>query len=284
MRPGEGHLAALANLLEIGEADPGDVRYPLYLINGRPPEDPYGSSVRRGERLRLRLINISGDTFFCFFVEGHPVTVVASDGQLVEPIQTDAVVLGMGERCDVLLEADRPGAYRMIGMPLGKEGRAVATLRYADAASATMPTAEAPIRMPPRIASYEDLRDVEPAEPLESAREVSLDLGLREGEFVWTMGGQAFPDSETIRLARDEQVRIMMRNDTMMPHPMHLHGHVFVPVLPGGRGPRKDTFTVGPMQTAAMELVADNPGTWAFHCHNVYHQEAGMMRAFEVGS
>jgi len=280
--PAPGSLPALANLLESGRADAGDVSYPLYLVNGRPPEDPYPLRTRRGERVRLRLVNISSDTFYCVFVEQHPLTIVASDGQRVAPVETDAVLLGMGERYDVLIEARAPGAYRLIAVPLGKRGRAVATLRYMDAARSAMPPPEAPFRMPRRIASYADLRDLNPAAALSGARELRLDLGMRRSGYVWTIGGEAFPQADALRVARNEQVRLVLRNRTRMPHPMHLHGHYFRPVRATGGAPRKDTITVGPMQTTAVEFTADNPGRWAFHCHNAYHAEAGMMRSFDV--
>jgi len=63
---------------------------------------------------------------------------------------------------------------------------------------------------------------------------------------------------------------------------MHLHGHFFRPTRGDGRGPLKDTLTVPGMSEAVIDWVADNSGTWTFHCHNAYHQEAGMMRRVEV--
>lgn len=280
--PGTDTLAGLANALERGGVDPGDVRYPLYLINGRPPSDPAIVRVRRGERLRLRIANPAADTLFCVFVEGHELTVTHADGQPVEHVRTGALVIGMGERYDVLLDARNPGAHRIIAAPLGKQGRAVATLRYADAPRASLPAAAAPYRMPSRIASYSDL--VAPTESASRLRaeDTILELGMGDGRYRWTIGGQAFPDAEALRFGRGEPVRLVLRNTTMMPHPMHLHGHFFRAITRGGRGPRKDTILVPPMATTAIELVADNPGRWAFHCHNAYHGEAGMMRIVEV--
>jgi FtsP/CotA-like multicopper oxidase with cupredoxin domain len=70
---------------------------------------------------------------------------------------------------------------------------------------------------------------------------------------------------------------------SMMPHPMHLHGHFFELCLPGR--PRKDTVLVDRMMgRMAVEFVADNPGKWFHHCHNVYHMEAGMANVVNVGS
>ena len=97
--------------------------------------------------------------------------------------------------------------------------------------------------------------------------------------YRWLLGGQAFPQADMIHLDRGEAVRFAIRNRTMMPHPMHLHGHFF---SLGTRGPRKDTAVIPPQATARLDFVADNPGTWMIHCHNLYHQMAGMMRTLEI--
>jgi len=275
--PGLDDLAELANLMEGGKVDPGDVKYPLYLINGRPPEDPARVMVRPGDRVRLRVINAAADTAFCFFVEGHSLTVTHTDGQPVQHVKTDALVIGMGERYDVLLDARGGSALRIFAMPLGKLGRAMAILRYAGSGGAA-PTATAPFKAPVRIASYSDLGDVSGPGASSGAQVSRLDLAMK-APYVWTIGGQAFPKADAIRASRGQVQRFVMRNTTMMPHPMHLHGHSFRPV---GGGPLKDTILVLPRREVSVEWVADNPGAWAFHCHNVYHQEAGMMRKVEV--
>lgn len=281
MAPAAGHLAALANALEAGRFDAGDVRYPLYLVNGRPPEEPAAVRVRRGDRVRLRLINPSSDTIFCVFVEGRPLTIVRADGGPVEPVETDAVLLGMGERYDVLVDVPDSGYARVVGTPLGKRGRAVALLRTTDAAGAPPPAGK-PLALPRRIASYADLRDADGAPPAGEARTIGLDLGLARAGYEWTIGGQAFPKADPIPVRRGERVRFVMRNETMMPHPMHLHGHDVRPVLGSGLGARKDTILVAPRRELAVEWLADNPGAWAFHCHNAYHAAAGMMRRVDV--
>lgn len=284
-RPGPDSLAALANAMETGRVDPGDVRHPLHLVNGRPPADPPAIAVRHGERLRLRLINPAADTVYCVFIEDHQLSVTHADGQPVSPVTTDAIMIGMGERYDALVEARAPGAVRLIAVPLGKPGRAVATLRYGEASRSRMPRPDAPFRAPRRVASYEDLRPLDRARSPSAPRELRLDLGMAMDAYRWTIAGRAFPDAPEIELAPGERVRLRMRNRTPMPHPMHLHGHFFRQALPGGAaGPEKDTILVPPMREVAVDLVADNPGRWAFHCHNAYHQEAGMMRSVRVGS
>ncbi len=278
--PVSGALPALVNLVAGGDADPGDVTYPLFLINGRPAEDPFVTRVRRGERVRLRLINAAADTHFLFSVDAHPLMLVASDGQEVKPIEMDGVVLGMGERADAIPAATKPGAYRMMGAPLGKKGRAVAILRYADAPRSVPPLVGAPAKKPLRVATYSDLEAEDPSSNTGEPHLIRLDLTMDMSEpYRWLLGGQAFAHSEPIHLARDERVRFVVRNRTMMPHPMHLHGHFFT--LDVG-GPRKDTAVISPQATASLDFLADNPGMWMLHCHNLYHQMAGMMRTIHI--
>src|SRR5215218_7861999 len=93
----------------------------------------------------------------------------------------------------------------------------------------------------------------------------------------WTINGRTFPDTEPLPVGQGERVRLVFGNQSMMFHPMHLHGHSFQVRGPGGPGPRKDTVIVRPMQQLAVDVAADNPGQWMVHCHNLYHQEAGMM-------
>jgi FtsP/CotA-like multicopper oxidase with cupredoxin domain len=97
--------------------------------------------------------------------------------------------------------------------------------------------------------------------------------------YRWLLGGQTFAGSKPIHLVRDEPVRFVVRNRTMMPHPMHLHGHFFTL---GPDGPLKDTAVIPPQATASLDFVADNPGMWMLHCHNLYHQMAGMMRTIHI--
>jgi FtsP/CotA-like multicopper oxidase with cupredoxin domain len=79
------------------------------------------------------------------------------------------------------------------------------------------------------------------------------------------------------------RVQIAMTNRSMMPHPMHLHGHTGILRVPGvsSAGFAKDTVLLNPMDTATLEFAADNPGRWLFHCHNLYHMELGMARVVE---
>ena len=92
--------------------------------------------------------------------------------------------------------------------------------------------------------------------------------------YRWTINGETFPDAAPLPVTAGERVRLRFVNQTMMFHPMHLHGHTFG--LVDGSA-RKDTVIVRPMQALEVDLDADNPGQWAVHCHNIYHAETGMM-------
>jgi FtsP/CotA-like multicopper oxidase with cupredoxin domain len=99
------------------------------------------------------------------------------------------------------------------------------------------------------------------------------------GDYVWTIDGQTYPDSEELQVGEGEWVRVSLQNQSMMLHPMHLHGHFFQVRNGTGRGPFKDTVIVEPhMGNLSFDFVADNPGDWFFHCHNAYHMETGMAR------
>jgi FtsP/CotA-like multicopper oxidase with cupredoxin domain len=273
--PSYASLAGLANLMASGKLDAGDVPYPLFLMNGRPSADPLSVEVKRGERVRLRLVNAGADTIFAFRVDGHPLTVVASDGQSVEPTKTDAVVVGMGERADVLLEATTPGAHRIVASALGKKADVVGVLRYQGSHASVVPAVTKKLR----VASYADLRSTEPSGTPKGARTIRLALGMNMmAGYEWTINGRTYAEADPIRIARNEHVRLVLENHSMMPHPMHLHGNFFrVGNLV------KDTVVVPPMQATALHLTGDNPGRWMFHCHNDYHMMSGMMRRLDVG-
>ncbi|MGA9866684.1 MAG: multicopper oxidase domain-containing protein [Acetobacteraceae bacterium] len=98
--------------------------------------------------------------------------------------------------------------------------------------------------------------------------------------YIWSLNDKVYGQDTPLMVKRGERVEIVMPNHTMMSHPMHLHGHVFQVVEINGRrfpGAMRDTVLVPPKTTVTVAFDADNPGKWAFHCHNLYHLQAGMM-------
>jgi FtsP/CotA-like multicopper oxidase with cupredoxin domain len=99
--------------------------------------------------------------------------------------------------------------------------------------------------------------------------------------YEWTINGQSHQTATPLTIREGELGRILIRNMSMMSHPIHTHGHTFQLGAAGGAGPRKDTVLVPPMGAVSIDLLADNPGAWMIHCHNIYHAEAGMMTRLE---
>ncbi len=136
-----------------------------------------------------------------------------------------------------------------------------------------------------RVLTYADLRArYDGVDPRPPSRTITLHLSGNMERYVWGFDGKKFSDAQPIRLSLGERVRITLINDTMMEHPIHLHG--FWSELEtdhGARNPYKHTVIVKPAERVSYCVTADTPGRWAFHCHLLYHMEAGMFRVVEVG-
>lgn len=136
-----------------------------------------------------------------------------------------------------------------------------------------------------RVLVYADLKSLEPNQDRRPPeREIELHLTGNMDAFMWGIDGKKFSEApEPIQLKYGERVRITLVNDTMMEHPMHLHG-MFQQIQAGhgAHNPRKHTISVKPAERLSFDLTADEPGNWAFHCHFLYHMELGMFRFVNV--
>lgn len=265
-----------------GTQDMRDVPdYRAFLVNGRPPADPAALEVRRGERIRLRLLNPSGATVFRVALGGHRLRVTHSDGRPVAPVEVDALLIGPGERYDVLVEASNPGVWNLTAASVNAgAGAARAVVRYAGTAGQGPVESELPegIRGG-RLLTLSDLSSVESTGDPARAPDREFDLLLSGGMMMargWSIDRQRYPDAAPLGIHHGERVRVRLTNMSMAIHPMHLHGHFF-----RVGGAVKDTVLVPPhMGRVTFEFTADNPGDWLFHCHNLYHMEKGMARVF----
>ena len=251
----------------------GDIAYPHYLANGRVPAAPVTLTAKPGQRARLRLVNAGSDTAFRVALGGHRLTITHSDGFPVTPVTTDALLIGMGERYDVLVTVG-DGAFPLVALAEGKEGNALAVVR---SASGTPPTASArPAELAGKVILSTDLTAAAavrlPVKDVDRSHDLLLSGSM--APYRWTINGKTFPDADPLPVEQGQRVRLRFQNMSMMFHPMHVHGHTFAVVRGGAR---KDTVIVRPMQTVEVDLDADNPGQWATHCHNIYHAETGMM-------
>jgi FtsP/CotA-like multicopper oxidase with cupredoxin domain len=256
--------------------DAGDVKYPHYLVNGRTEADPGTFRAKPGDRIRIRFINAGGDTAFRVALGGHRMTVTHTDGFPVEHKDTDALLLGMGERYDVLVTAG-DGVFPLTALAEGKKAAARALLRTGGGA---VPGAGArPKELDGKLVTADRLK-ASGAVALKRARPdrtVTFRLTGGMAKYDWGLNGRAYSPKHRYPVSAGERVRLRFVNTTSMWHPMHLHGHTFAIRGNGGNGARKDTAIVLPGRSLDVEFDADNPGLWMVHCHNVYHGESGMM-------
>jgi FtsP/CotA-like multicopper oxidase with cupredoxin domain len=258
--------------------DGGDVEYPHYLINGRTPDAPVTLTARPGQRARIRVVNVGADTAFRVALGGHRLTVTHTDGYPVVPTTVDSVLVGQAERYDLLVTlAD--GAFPLVAAAEAKTGGAMAVVRTSPSA-AVPPAGVAPPELAGRLLSYPDLAaaDTVAVADRRPDRVHDLALGGNMGTYTWTINNQSFGSHTPLPVREGERVQLRFHNTMAMFHPMHLHGHTFT-VRTGGTmpGARKDTVIVLPNQTVVVDFDADNPGQWATHCHNLYHEATGMM-------
>lgn len=267
----------MGGVSEVLGKDPGDVAYPHYLVNGRTPEDPSVFTARPGDRIRLRIINAGGDTAFRIALGGHEFTVTHTDGFPVGHTAARSLLLGMGERYDVLVTAG-DGVFPLTALAEGKgdSASALAVLRTGAGAAPTASTRPAELSGRPLTADV-----LKAAEPValaarEPDRTVRIKLTGGMAKYDWAFDGKPYAPDQRHPVKTGERVRLEFDNSTTMWHPLHLHGHTFAL---GGRpgGARKDTAVVLPNGKLTVDFDADNPGLWMVHCHNVFHAEAGMM-------
>ncbi len=388
-----------------------------YLINGATADMNWTGLFRKGEKVRLRLINGAATTIFDVRIPGLKMTVISADGQEVEPVTVDEIRISVAETYDVLVEPSEDQAYTIFAQSIGRSGFVRATLAPRQGMVAPVPAVDeaqwltmtdmmgamggmagmdgmqgmggmkgmqgmegmqgmaampgmqgsgaaggghamgaAPqpsaagvaaaaaahqghgqqggaqanphgahpqsgatsgppkvtharteygpgvdmhVDMPRtnlddpgvnlrnngrRVLTYADLRTIGgPVDPREPTREIELHLTGNMERFMWSFDGQKFSEALPIHFKFGERLRIVLVNDTMMNHPIHLHG--MWSELESETGEfqvRKHTINVQPAQRITYRVTADAPGHWAYHCHLLYHMEAGMFREVVV--
>ncbi len=270
-------------------------------INGAIPES---FKVRRGERIRLRLINAANARNFALDLGAHAPVVVALDGQPVEP-HTPAdglVTLGPAMRADLILDMMEPAGSRTAVIDRFYRGR---DYRLVDFVYAEEPLRDAPpdgpLALPANPLAEPDLNTAERHEVTFTGGAMGGMRGARvNGEWTdmrtmvraglaWAINGVAAHGhvmEPMVTMKRGTSHILAMRNDTAFPHPIHLHGHHFRVLSRNGAPvrykPWHDTVLMAPEDRVEVAFVADNPGDWMFHCHIPEHMEAGMMGVVRV--
>ncbi len=279
MNTGSGGMGAM-NMGSGMAMDLNDIDYDAFLANDRTFADPEVIRTEPGGRVRLRLINAAAATQFWIDLGALTGTVIAADGQPVRPVRDTRLPLAIAQRLDVLIDLPGNGAYPIFAQVEGKRARTGIVLA-ASGAPVSRLAAEAGENAPPVDLSLERrLEAVTPLAPraLDVTHRVILAGAM--APYAWSLNGEYWPSVTPLMIATGQRVAIEMLNRTMMAHPMHLHGHAFqVIAINGARlaGAVRDTVLVPPMGSVTIAFDADNPGRWAFHCHNLYHMMTGMM-------
>ncbi len=320
-----------------------------YLLNGLTDEENWSGVFKKGERVRLRLINESAMTNFDLRIPGLKMRVVAADGNYVEPVEVDEIRIGVAETYDVIVEPeeraycifaqsiersgfvagtlspnageraprpmmDKPQPLTMADMGMGEGSSMKMDMGMAHTKSDNMgmmqkwPITPLPMKKgagvtmwakDPRyrlddpgvglrgngrkVLTYGDLRGLRSTEDdPQPDREIVLHLTGNMERYIWSINGITYDESDPLRFNYGERLRITFINDTMMNHPMHLHG-MWSDLETGDdkRLVRKHTILVQPGSKISCRVTVDAKGAWAFHCHLIYHM-MGMFRKVEV--
>jgi FtsP/CotA-like multicopper oxidase with cupredoxin domain len=306
-----------------------------YLTNGVTPTGNWTGTFEQGERVRLRLINGSAMSVFDLRIPDLKLTVIAADGQDIEPVTVDELRIAAAEVYDVLVEPHDDRAYTIFAQSIDRSGYARGTLApragmeapippleprpilamsdmgmaHGEHAhhdmgamgkpAATTPTVDMRVAQPRtnlddpgpglrgngrRVLTYADLHTIGgPIDKREPGRELPMHVTGHMQRFIWSFDGKKFSEAPPLPFKYGERLRITLVNDTMMTHPIHLHGMWSeVEDESGAFLVRKHTVALQQGQQIRYSVTADALGNWAFHCHLLYHMEAGMFREVHV--
>ena len=322
--------------------DVSDVYYDKFLINGT--SESQLSQFKAGDKVRLRISNGGASSYFWLTYAGGKITVVANDGNDVEPVVVDRLIIGVSETYDVIVTIpaentsyeflatpeDRTksasiyigsgikqlvsplpklkyfegmkmmndmmkmdGTMNDMGMDMSLQQMDMNTVMYpeitgenkpknslhSDHTNHTMPSNDiitlnyAMLKSPTKTTLSKDA-------PI---RELRFELTGNMNRYVWSMDNRVLAETDKILIKKGEIVRITLYNNSMMRHPMHLHGHDFRVINgQGDYAPLKNVLDIMPMETNVIEFEANLDGDWFFHCHILYHMMAGMNRVFST--
>ncbi len=325
--------------------DVSDVYYEKFLMNGK--NESQLSQFKAGNKVRLRISNGGGSTYFWLTYAGGKMTVVTNDGNDVEPVEVDRLIIGVSETYDVIVTIpDENTAYEFLatsedrikstslylGSGIKQLTSPLPKLKYFEGMkmmngmmkmngdlddmgmSMSLNQMDMNVVMYPEITGEakrkeKGMKDMKMTEndyksntlsdiitlnyamlksPSKTTlptsvpvKELRFELTGNMNRYVWSLDNKVLSETDKILIKKGENVRIVIYNNSMMRHPMHLHGHDFR--LLNGQGefaPLKNVVDIMPMETDTLEFNANAEGDWFFHCHVLYHMMSGMGRVF----
>jgi len=258
-----------------------DVGYKYATINQHRLGAGEPLRVKQGQRVLMRLLNASATENVILALPGHTFRIIAMDGNPVpNPKEVEVVSLAVAERVDAIVEMKSPGVW-VLGSTLEKS-RQMGLGIVVEYAGKSGP----PVWKDPHDTTwdYSQFASSKPAPAPDDTFTLALmDLGpLNNSKFdTWAINGSSWPKIDPLKVKRGKRYRILFQNASGDQHPMHLHRHTFEVTAIGDKtfsGLKKDVVNVMPLDTVAIDFVADNPGDTLMHCHMQLHMDFGFMQ------
>jgi len=303
----------------MGGMDLSDVGYDAFLINGKKTANE--ASIKPGEKVRVRIVNAAASTYFYLSLGNEPLEVISADGQNIKPTKASDILIGPAETYDIKFVQPKNKSLELRATANDGSGKTSLWLGSGEKVSAkdrpapdlymsmdhdSMSTDHSKMEGPAADHSKMDHSQMsqsssQTVQTLTSQnyaaeaptafsgemprKDIKLSLDGDMERYIWFINGKAIHEDRTITIEQDEVVRFTFVNNTMMSHPMHLHGHFFRVLNKfGDDSPLKHTVDVPPFSVRIIEFLANEPGEWMLHCHNLYHLKTGMARVVKYSS
>ncbi|MED0658417.1 multicopper oxidase family protein [Bacillus smithii] len=262
--------------------------YDLYTINGKSGDSIPPLKVRKGDKVRIRLIN-AGYITHNIHLHGHAFKVVATDGNPIHKpqlVKNKLIPVAPGERYDIEFTADHPGTWYIDSHDHNKADKNMVAKIVYEGSNRHADKPDYKTSLPQLdITKYGEKGPSRFTLNQKYDVNYTMDLGVKvdkKGTTHYTINGKYYPKTDPIYVNKGDLVKITLRNISTVDHPMHLHGHSFQVLSKNGKpltgSPLiKDTLNVKPGEVYVIAFQANNPGDWMYHCHELHHAAAGMM-------
>ena len=264
-----------------------DVGYQYATINAHRLGAGEPIRVKQGQKVLMRLLNASATENVALALPGHTFRVIAMDGNPVpNPKEVEVLSIAVAERVDAIVEMKSPGVW-VLGSTLEKSRQMGLGIVVEYAGKTGPPVWKDPPNVPWDYAQFASSAPA--AKPDETIMLALMDLGpQKDSKFdTWAINGLSWPDIPPITVQKGKRYRLTFQNTSGDQHPMHLHRHTFEVVSIGDKnlsGLKKDVVNVMPLDTVAVDFVADNPGDTLMHCHMQLHMDFGFMQLIKYAT
>ncbi len=291
------------SLAKMSPMDLSDVGYDLFLVNGH--KKSFFKDAKKSDKIRLRLVNAASSSYFNVEFAGGDIEVIAADGVDILPIKVTRLPIAVAETYDIIVSLPDNQQYELRATAIDGSGYSSTMIGSGkevlarDIAKPNLASSHEMMDMEGmdmsdmdmggdemsdgKVLTYDDIRSINKTTLPKNAkiRYINLKLTGNMENYVWNFDNIPLGKSDKILIKKGEVVRVKLTNNTMMAHPIHLHGHFFRLLNSQDQySPLKHTVNVNSMSEVNIEFLADKEKDWIFHCHNLYHMESGMARIF----